>query len=39
WAPGTVLTEVTREVFARDVRRRRAHERASARIGGPRCSG
>ncbi|MCX4761262.1 ADP-ribosylglycohydrolase family protein [Streptomyces sp. NBC_01275] len=38
WAPAAALTEVTREIFARDVRRRRAHEAAFAGIGGPRCS-
>ncbi|MBT2412214.1 ADP-ribosylglycohydrolase family protein [Streptomyces sp. ISL-12] len=39
WEPAAALTGVTREVFARDVDRRRAHERAFAGIGGPRCSG
>ncbi|CAL9603062.1 hypothetical protein SUDANB145_05459 [Streptomyces sp. enrichment culture] len=39
WEPAAALTDVTREVFARDVDRRRAHERAFAGIGGPRCSG
>ncbi|WP_316753661.1 ADP-ribosylglycohydrolase family protein [Streptomyces herbicida] len=39
WEPARTLTEVTREVFERDVRRRRAHERAIAELGGPRCSG
>ncbi|GAB2739607.1 ADP-ribosylglycohydrolase family protein [Streptomyces bullii] len=38
WEPARTLTEVTREVFARDVRRRRAHERAFAELGGPACS-
>ncbi|MEU4654214.1 ADP-ribosylglycohydrolase family protein [Streptomyces sp. NPDC023723] len=38
WAPAATLTEVTREVFARDVQRRRAHERAFAGIGAARCS-
>ncbi|MCW7943096.1 crystallin [Streptomyces hygroscopicus] len=33
-APARTLTEVTREIFARDVRRRRAHEAAFAGIGG-----
>ncbi|MER7496135.1 MULTISPECIES: ADP-ribosylglycohydrolase family protein [Streptomyces] len=36
--PARVLTEVTREIFARDVRRRRAHEEAFAALGGPGCS-
>ncbi|MGX1541898.1 ADP-ribosylglycohydrolase family protein [Streptomyces adustus] len=39
WEPGRTLTEVTREIFERDVRRRRAHEAAFCEIGGPRCSG
>ncbi|MFF0534816.1 ADP-ribosylglycohydrolase family protein [Streptomyces coelicoflavus] len=39
WEPAATLTAVTREVFARDVRRRRAHEEAFAAIGGPGCSG
>ncbi|MDG9715283.1 ADP-ribosylglycohydrolase family protein [Streptomyces sp. DH24] len=38
WEPPRALTEVTREVFARDVDRRRAHERAFAEFGGPECS-
>ncbi|MGW0814780.1 ADP-ribosylglycohydrolase family protein [Streptomyces viridiviolaceus] len=38
WQPATTLTEVTREIFDRDVRRRRAHEEAFAGIGGARCS-
>ncbi|MHC3473957.1 ADP-ribosylglycohydrolase family protein [Streptomyces sp. 7R007] len=38
WQPARTLTEVTREVFARDVRRRRAHESAFAELGGPGCS-
>jgi len=33
-APARTLTEVTREVFARDVSRRRAHEAAFTGIGG-----
>ncbi|GAA3781123.1 ADP-ribosylglycohydrolase family protein [Streptomyces chiangmaiensis] len=33
-APARTLTEVTREIFARDVSRRRAHEAAFTRIGG-----
>ncbi|MFE1140871.1 ADP-ribosylglycohydrolase family protein [Streptomyces rochei] len=39
WAPAATLTAVAREVFARDVRRRRAHEEAFAAIGGAGCSG
>jgi ADP-ribosylglycohydrolase len=46
WQPAAALTEVTREIFARDMDRRRAHERAfaglgagpAARDGGPACS-
>ncbi|MFF4563375.1 ADP-ribosylglycohydrolase family protein [Streptomyces sp. NPDC001435] len=38
WEPARTLIEVTREIFERDVRRRRAHERAIAELGGPRCS-
>ncbi|MEU6401847.1 ADP-ribosylglycohydrolase family protein [Streptomyces sp. NPDC046985] len=38
WAPARTLAEVTGEVFAADVRRRRAHERAFAAMGGPACS-
>ncbi|MFE6332598.1 ADP-ribosylglycohydrolase family protein [Streptomyces sp. NPDC057798] len=38
WEPARVLAEVTREVFARDVRRRRAHEQALSRLGVPTCS-
>ncbi|MGR6969839.1 ADP-ribosylglycohydrolase family protein [Streptomyces cynarae] len=37
-APARTLTEVTREIFARDVRRRRSHEAAFAALGGFRCS-
>nr|WP_168508152.1 ADP-ribosylglycohydrolase family protein [Streptomyces sp. S1D4-11]QIY95293.1 ADP-ribosylglycohydrolase family protein [Streptomyces sp. S1D4-11] len=38
-APATALTGVTREIFARDVGRRRAHESAYAELTGtPRCS-
>ncbi|MBA2948693.1 ADP-ribosylglycohydrolase family protein [Streptomyces himalayensis] len=36
YAPARTLAEVTREVFARDVRRRRAHEAAFAQIAGLR---
>ncbi|CAL9551484.1 hypothetical protein SUDANB6_04470 [Streptomyces sp. enrichment culture] len=32
WEPAATLTEVAREVFTRDVRRRRAHERAFAAL-------
>ncbi|MDN3269371.1 ADP-ribosylglycohydrolase family protein [Streptomyces sp. MA15] len=39
WEPAATLTAVAREVFARDVERRRAHERAFARLGGAGCSG
>lgn len=39
WEPAATLTAVAREVFARDVRRRRAHEEAFAEIGGAGCSG
>ncbi|MET9257911.1 ADP-ribosylglycohydrolase family protein [Streptomyces sp. NPDC003717] len=38
WEPAATLTAVTREVFARDVERRRAHERAFEGIGGAECS-
>ncbi|MDT0610815.1 ADP-ribosylglycohydrolase family protein [Streptomyces lancefieldiae] len=38
WQPATTLVEVAREVFERDVRRRRAHERAFTAIGGTGCS-
>ncbi|MFF7749956.1 ADP-ribosylglycohydrolase family protein [Streptomyces sp. NPDC007971] len=34
WEPARTLAEVTREIFERDVRRRRAHERAFAALGG-----
>jgi ADP-ribosylglycohydrolase len=37
-APARTLTEVAREIFARDVRRRRSHEAAFAALGGFRCS-
>ncbi|MEV0242167.1 ADP-ribosylglycohydrolase family protein [Streptomyces sp. NPDC050674] len=39
WEPATTLTAVTREVFARDVARRRAHEQAFTLLGGHECSG
>ncbi|MFE2887597.1 ADP-ribosylglycohydrolase family protein [Streptomyces sp. NPDC059272] len=38
WEPATTLSAVTREVFERDVLRRRAHEAAFSEIGGLRCS-
>ncbi|MGY4975828.1 ADP-ribosylglycohydrolase family protein [Streptomyces sp. 900105755] len=38
WEPPRVLADVTREVFARDVERRRTHEESFARLGGPSCS-
>ncbi|MEU9583140.1 ADP-ribosylglycohydrolase family protein [Streptomyces werraensis] len=38
WEPAATLTAVAREVFARDVARRRAHERAFTRLGGAGCS-
>ncbi|WP_330457206.1 ADP-ribosylglycohydrolase family protein [Streptomyces sp. NBC_00820] len=38
WAPARELAGVTVEIFARDVRRHRAHERAFAALGGVACS-
>ncbi|WP_406836865.1 ADP-ribosylglycohydrolase family protein [Streptomyces sp. AHU1] len=38
-APARTLAEVTREIFDRDVRRRRAHEAAYAALTGAPCSG
>ena len=38
WEPATTLTAVTREIFDRDVARRRAHEQAFASLRGPECS-
>ena len=38
WEPATTLTAVTRELFERDVLRRRAHETAFTEIGGLKCS-
>jgi len=38
WEPATTLTDVAREIFERDVHRRRAHEAAFTEIGGLRCS-
>ncbi|MFF8400014.1 ADP-ribosylglycohydrolase family protein [Streptomyces sp. NPDC015684] len=37
WAPARTLTAVTREVFERDVRRRRSHEQAFTALGGRPC--
>ncbi|MFJ8532518.1 ADP-ribosylglycohydrolase family protein [Streptomyces sp. NPDC093591] len=38
WEPPRALTEVTREIHERDVRRRRAHEAAFRELGGSGCS-
>lgn len=38
WEPAATLTAVTRELFERDVLRRRAHEAAFTEIGGLKCS-
>ncbi|MFV8187175.1 ADP-ribosylglycohydrolase family protein [Streptomyces sp. AF1B] len=38
WEPAATLTRVAREVFERDVRRRRTHEAAFTGMGGPSCS-
>ncbi|MFF7646534.1 ADP-ribosylglycohydrolase family protein [Streptomyces canus] len=38
WEPATTLTAVTRQIFEKDMARRRAHEAAFAELGGPRCS-
>lgn len=38
WEPARTLTEVTREVFERDVHRRRSHEEAFAQLRSPGCS-
>ncbi|MFI8188012.1 ADP-ribosylglycohydrolase family protein [Streptomyces sp. NPDC085946] len=38
WEPARTLTATAREIFARDVRRRRAHEDAFAALGGTGCS-
>ncbi|MGW0993795.1 ADP-ribosylglycohydrolase family protein [Streptomyces sp. NPDC002523] len=38
WAPARELAAVGREIFALDVRRRRAHERAFGALGGVVCS-
>ncbi|GAA3892444.1 ADP-ribosylglycohydrolase family protein [Streptomyces lacrimifluminis] len=38
WEPARTLTEVTREIFERDVRQRRSHEGAFARLRSAGCS-
>jgi ADP-ribosylglycohydrolase len=38
WEPARTLTEVTREIFDRDIRQRRCHERAFARLRSAGCS-
>ncbi|MFD5950892.1 ADP-ribosylglycohydrolase family protein [Streptomyces collinus] len=38
WEPATALTAAAREIFARDVARRRTHEQAFASLGGQECS-
>ncbi|MGW3116297.1 ADP-ribosylglycohydrolase family protein [Streptomyces sp. NPDC001107] len=38
WEPATTLTAVTREIFERDLHRRRTHESAFKDLGGPGCS-
>jgi ADP-ribosylglycohydrolase len=38
WEPAATLTAVTREIFTRDVARRRTHEQAFASLGGRGCS-
>ncbi|MFI2433902.1 ADP-ribosylglycohydrolase family protein [Streptomyces sp. NPDC018693] len=38
WEPARTLAEVTREIHARDVDRRRTHESAFTTLGGPSCS-
>ncbi|MEU2055641.1 ADP-ribosylglycohydrolase family protein [Streptomyces bungoensis] len=38
WEPARTLAAVTREIFSRDVDRRRAHEEAFAALGGTACS-
>jgi ADP-ribosylglycohydrolase len=38
WEPARTLTEVTREIFTRDIARRRTHEAAFTTLGGPGCS-
>lgn len=38
WQPAATLVEVAREIFARDLDRRRAHEQAFRALGGMTCS-
>ncbi|WP_432135995.1 MULTISPECIES: ADP-ribosylglycohydrolase family protein [unclassified Streptomyces] len=38
WEPARTLAGVAREIHAKDVRRRRAHEAAVTALGGPECS-
>ncbi|MFJ9816296.1 ADP-ribosylglycohydrolase family protein [Streptomyces sp. NPDC101151] len=38
WEPARTLTGVAREIFERDVHRRRAHEQAFTALGGTACS-
>ncbi|MFF6876487.1 ADP-ribosylglycohydrolase family protein [Streptomyces sp. NPDC012474] len=38
WEPATALTAVAREIFSRDVARRRTHEQAFTSLGGRECS-
>ncbi|MFI8893052.1 ADP-ribosylglycohydrolase family protein [Streptomyces paradoxus] len=38
WEPAATLGGVAREIFARDVARRRTHEQAFASLGGQECS-
>lgn len=38
WEPAATLAAVTREIFERDLTRRRTHEAAFAELGGQRCS-
>ncbi|MBC7273695.1 MAG: ADP-ribosylglycohydrolase family protein [Streptomyces sp.] len=38
WEPARTLTRVTREIFERDVHRRRAHEHMFTALGGTACS-
>ena len=39
WEPPRTLAAVTREIFTRDLHRRRTHETAFAELGGTPCSG